>query len=360
MPSNRSRRRLPSSTAAVRVPECTELPGDWMIVAPIGEPRCMTSEAAFDWRDHFQRDAELRARGARATLTAAVRRGELVRVSRGTYAPPLDPLLPPHELALQRYLLRMHAAQVVESTTPIFSHRSAALAWGLPAVEPLPRLLHLVSGAAAGGRSTKQFTRHGADAGETSVVGGLHVTSLARTVIDVARTSSFREAVCVADAALSGSRAAAGAVARSPLSKFELFEELVSAGSGRGVAQARAVVDFADGASGSAGESCSRVGMHLLHLPPPVLQQPFFDRDGLIGYTDFWWEDHRLMGEFDGETKYTNPRYLRGRSPAGALVDEKKREDRLRASGRGMSRWGWEVAMSLPMLRAHLVAAGLR
>ncbi|MDJ0336491.1 hypothetical protein QMG83_14785 [Salinibacterium sp. G-O1] len=320
----------------------------------------MTSTPRTEWRDHFQRDAELRIRGARAALVAAVRRGELVKVGRGTYAPPVDSILPEQERTLQRYLVRMHAAQVVQPTPPIFSHRSAAMAWGLPAVEPLPPLLHVASGAAAGGRSTKQFTRHGTDPGEVSVIDGLHVTSLQRTVIDVARTASFREAVCVADAALSGARDAAGAVTRNPLSKAELFEELVSAGRGRGVAQARAVVDFADGASGSPGESCSRVGMHLLHLPPPILQQPFFDRHGLIGYTDFWWKHHRLMGEFDGASKYTNPVYLRGRSPARALADEKKREDRLRASGRGMSRWGWAVAMSLPTLRAHLVAAGLR
>ncbi len=320
----------------------------------------MTSTSGINWSDHFQRDAELRARGARAALTAAVRSGELEKVSRGTYAPPIDTNLPAHERELQHYLTRMHAAHVVQPTIPIFSHRSAALAWGLPAIEPLPRLLHVASGVSAGGRSTKQFTRHGTDAGQVRVIDGLHVTSLRRTVIDVARTSSFREAVCVADAALSGAKDAAGAVTRDPLSKDELFEELVSAGRGRGVAQARAVVDFADGASGSPGESCSRVGMHLLRLPPPTLQQPFFDRNGLIGYTDFWWKHHRLMGEFDGASKYTNPVYLRGRSPARALADEKRREDRLRASGRGMSRWGWDVAMSLPMLRVHLVAAGLR
>ena len=283
-----------------------------------------------------------------------------MKVGRGTYAPPVDARLPKHERDRRAYLLRIRAAHLVEPSPPIFSHRSAALVWGLPIIEELPQLVHVASGKSAGGRSTTQLARHGMDAADVTVIDGLHVTSLPRTVLDVARTSSFRESVCVADAALHGARAANGAVMREPVLKAELLDELVSAGSGRGVAQARAVIDFADGDSGSPGETCSRVGIHLLHLPPPILQQPFYDRDGLIGYVDFWWKNLRLMGEFDGAEKYTNPAYLQGRTPEHALADEKRREDRLRASGRGMSRWGWAIAMSLPKLRAHLRAAGLR
>ncbi len=335
--------------------------GDRGMRAPlIGEPEWMTSTTHGEWRDQFVRDGEIRARGGRGELIADVRRGELVKVSRGTYATPVDALLPTFERDERAYLLRIQAAQLVDTLDLVFSHRSAALIWGLPAVEPWPRLVHVISGVSAGGRSTTQLARHGVDPGDVSIIDGLHVTSLLRTVVDVARTSSFREAVCVADAALSGLSDASGITMRPPVLKTDLLQELARAGSGRGVAQARAVIDFADGGSGSPGESCSRVGIHLLHLPPPILQQPFYDRNGLIGYTDFWWKDVRLMGEFDGAGKYTLPAFLRGRTPARALADEKKREDRLRASGRGMSRWDWAVAISLPRLRAHLGAAGLR
>ena len=164
----------------------------------------------------------------------------------------------------------------------------------------------------------------------------------------------------MADAALHGLIDDHDRVVRHPLHKEELLAELVAVGRGRGVAQARAVIEFATGLSGSAGESCSRVGFMLLGLPTPVLQQVFRDRSGLIGYADFWWPECNLIGEFDGEGKYTKPAFLRGRTPEQALADEKRREDRLRARGPMVSRWGWDVALSLPRLRAHLRDAGLR
>ena len=189
---------------------------------------------------------------------------------------------------------------------------------------------------------------------------GFLATSLARTVVDVARSSTFREGVAIADAALHGLRDHTGRALRKPVDKGELLDELIAAGSRRGVAQARAVIDFADGASESPGESCSRVGFRILGLPAPLLQQEFRDRLGLIGFTDFWWPECRLMGEFDGGSKYTDLTFLRGRTPGRALADEKRREDRLRATGRGMSRWGWAIALSPPRLRVHLRDAGLR
>jgi hypothetical protein len=322
----------------------------------------MTSErdGNGEWRDQFVRDSELRARGGRAELVAATRNGALVKVSRGIYAPPVDALLPQFERARCAYLRRIQAAHLAARSAPIFSHQSAALVWRLPMVGAAPSLIHVMSGSAAGGRSTTQLARHGADAGDVTIIDGLQVTSLARTVVDVARTSSFLTAVCATDAALRGEQDARGGITRNPALKAELLEELIAAGRGRGVAQARAVIDFADGDSGSPGESCSRVGIHLLRLPPPILQQPFYDRRGRIGLTDFWWKHLSLMGEFDGAEKYTNPVYLRGRTPARVLADEKKREDRLRASGRGMTRWDWAIALSLPRLRDHLGAAGLR
>jgi hypothetical protein len=60
---------------------------------------------------------------------------------------------------------------------------------------------------------------------------------------------------------------------------------------------------------------------------------------GSSGSSTFYWPDHRLIGEFDGETKYRKPEMLRGRAPHEALMAEKYREDRLRAVGEGVTRW---------------------
>jgi len=311
-----------------------------------------------EWQETFRRDADLRARGERAALLREHRAGQIHRVTRGIYAPSPAPGLRAHEVDEARYLSVIRAAQLTEAE-PVFSHLSAALLWSLPVVGKWPDRVHVSCGFSAGGRSTTRLIRHGVDPGEVLLADGFLLTTLARTVVDVARMSSFRDGVVVADAALHGLEDAAGQVIRAPVDRGELEAELVSAGSGRGVAVARKVLEFADGDSGSPGESCSRVGIHVARLPAPVLQQPFYDWRGLIGFSDFWWPGWSLAGEFDGDSKYTDPQFLRGRSPQRALADEKTREDRLRTRVRGVSRWGWATALSPTKLGAHLRAAGL-
>jgi hypothetical protein len=141
--------------------------------------------------------------------------------------------------------------------------------------------------------------------------------------------------------------------------RVELEREM-SDGARVGSARLRRVLELADGASGSPGESVSRVAMHLEGLPKPVLQQPFRDRRGLIGVVDFWWPQFNLIGEFDGRGKYTRDDMLNGMSPAEAVLAEKAREDRLRALGPGVVRWDWPYAISPPRLARKLRDAGLR
>jgi hypothetical protein len=100
--------------------------------------------------------------------------------------------------------------------------------------------------------------------------------------------------------------------------------------------------------------------MHLQGLPAPILQKEFRDGAGLIGYVDFWWPEFELIGEFDGLGKYTRTEMLAGRSPAEVVIAEKVREDRLRALGPRVVRWGWESAISPPRLAEVLRRAGLR
>jgi hypothetical protein len=75
---------------------------------------------------------------------------------------------------------------------------------------------------------------------------------------------------------------------------------------------------------------------------------------------DFWWPDAGLIGEFDGAGKYLRAEMLRGSTTADALLAEKRREDRLRAINPRLTRWGWEVARSVPLLVHQLRGAGLR
>jgi hypothetical protein len=140
----------------------------------------------------------------------------------------------------------------------------------------------------------------------------------------------------------------------------QLHMELARVGASRGTARCARMLDLADGRSGSPGESLSRVGMHVLGLPAPILQQQFWDGDGFVGTVDFWWPEQSIIGEFDGRGKYLRDEFLNGRSSADVVIAEKVREDRLRALGNGFTRWGWDIAHSLPRLREHLHRAGVR
>ena len=185
-------------------------------------------------------------------------------------------------------------------------------------------------------------------------------TSLARTVADVARVETMERAVAIADAALRGQKAAGGRAFRAPISKAAVATELESLNRAPGAAKARGVLSFADGKSGSAGESCSRVGVWKLGLPSPVLQEAFYDDEGFVGYVDFWWPGCKLIGEFDGRGKYLRDEYTAGRSTATIVLLEKEREDRLRALGFRVVRWDWATALDLRLLEAKLRGAGLQ
>lgn len=74
---------------------------------------------------------------------------------------------------------------------------------------------------------------------------------------------------------------------------------------------------------------------------------------------DFWWPDFNVIGEFDDKHKYTDPRYMNGRTAQQVLYDEKLREDDLRAASHGFTRWPWATAVSPALLRAHLAPAGV-
>lgn len=93
-------------------------------------------------------------------------------------------------------------------------------------------------------------------------------------------------------------------------------------------------------------ESLSRLAFIREGLPEPSLQAPLHDADGLIGYADMLWDEYRVVGEADGALKYT------GRD---VLVEEKRREDRIRAQGFVVVRWTWDEILRTPRRVAERV-----
>ena len=286
----------------------------------------------------FELARHARLMGVERQLAHRFSRGELVRVRAGVYlATDLWNALD----ADARHRAQVFAAAEVLRPDTVFSHDSAAAMLRLPGLGRWPATVSVVGAAASGGRSSRAVHRLSRATDPDAVdINQFAVTSLPRTVIDMAATAPFGRAVCMVDAALRRSengefRRVHGIRATDTPSLLGLLARLAPF---PGVARAKLAIEFGDGLSGSIGESISRVNMHLADFPPPQLQVPFYDSDGLIGYTDFYWPDIRVIGEFDGRVKYGNATYARGRLPEEVVWAEKLREDRLRAQVRSLAR----------------------
>jgi hypothetical protein len=310
------------------------------------------------WRDELILTREITVAGDRAIFYERVRKGEFISLRRGVYTASshwweLD--------ARGQYRLRVLAAVAYSKSELVVSHVSAACLWDLPWFLPYPRAIHTIERIANGGRSSSAVARHTVGRpDEFETIEGVSVTSLARTVVDVARSTSFVQAVAIADAALRRTDVPWDRVPPTALTRDDLFRELDRLSLSQGTAKGRRVVEFADGRADRPGESISRVHIAMAKLTAPQLQAPLRGASGRLWHVDFWWPEFNLIGEFDGKAKYTDERYLAGRTPQQVLYDEKVREDDLRAATHGFTRWPWEVAMSMPRLRRQLIAAGLR
>ncbi|MCS0499506.1 hypothetical protein [Protaetiibacter mangrovi] len=298
------------------------------------------------WREEFVLAREAPESEA-DRIAARVRTGELLRLVRGVYIPAArwEPMS-----VRERHLTLARAVVLMRERRLVLSHRTAATAWGLPLLGDPPDDVHVIALRAGGGRSDDRLVRHCLDIPrDTVVLDGLEVTTLARTAVDVARTSRFAEGVMVADAVL----------ARG-IPREALVDGLPEPGY-RGARRAREVVAFADARSGSPLESLSRVSIAEAGLPAPELQHEFHDRDGLM-MVDFWWPRFGAVGEFDGKVKYLDERYRDGRTLEQVLLDEKWREQRLRRQRgvRSVARWDAATAASPARLGRLLSQHGIR
>ena len=59
----------------------------------------------------------------------------------------------------------------------------------------------------------------------------------------------------------------------------------------------------------------SRTNVQCLGIPMPQLQVSVTGASGQVYIVDLWWAEFNMIGELDGNTKYTDPEFLRGRSP---------------------------------------------
>nr|WP_271213127.1 hypothetical protein [Rhodococcus wratislaviensis]GLK40082.1 CTP synthase [Rhodococcus wratislaviensis] len=272
--------------------------------------------------------------------------GRLVRIAAGAY------VSDEHFATLDAPALhRARIAAALQSRPPgvVVSHTSAALLHGMDLGDLSLERVHLTRNHASGGGRTEGVHVHATPFAATDVVtlGGLAVTSTARTVVDTARISTFDQAVVVGDSALH----------RRLVTRDEILDEVGRAGPRKGIATARRAAGFLDGRSESPGESLSRIRIRQHDLPPPELQHVLHDGTGaFLGRADFFWTECGVVGEFDGMGKYG----VDGGQAAVAVHREKLREDAIRDAGYEVVRWTWRDLFDFAAVKARFDRACAR
>lgn len=266
-------------------------------------------------------------------IARLTRDGALRHLRRGAYGYAVSAASDgePPAVVRHRELIRATVPQLDDRV--YVSHQSAAVLHGLPIPLREPDRVTVTRSRRHSGRIGRHVHLRVAPVTEYEATerDSFAVTSLARTVIDIARAQSFDDGVVVADAAL--------ALGMTPP---ELLEASESARHRPGGRRAHHVANFADGRSENPGESRSRAVLRLIGIPTPDIQVDILDRDGtFVARPDFIWTQFRTLGEFDGRIKYGRA-LAAGQDVEEVLFDEKRREDHLRDLGWQVVRWIWD------------------
>jgi predicted transcriptional regulator of viral defense system len=282
-----------------------------------------------------------------SSVRHAIEAGVLYRVRRGVLArPPLDSR---HAVG-ERYRTLVLATAAVIAPDRVISHQSAAVIHGLPTIGALSHRVDTLAPDSDRHHASTSLIEHRTRVQpDTHIVDGVHVTSLARTLVDLASTTTLLVATVAIDAALRSQR----------VGREELFDELARVSPRYGYRKAAFAISFADARSANPGETLSRVRMHQLGFEAPDLQVHVSTSDGEYD-VDFGWESVPAFGEFDGVEKYVREEMLNGESTAQAVLREKRREDAIRrTTQRTFARWGWADAWSSARLMRILDEAGV-
>ncbi|WP_144763613.1 hypothetical protein [Curtobacterium sp. 9128] len=293
--------------------------------------------------------------GIDATAAASVRRGaahgDFVRIRRGCFASAAQ-----WDAASDRdrHVARVRAARSWSRIADgvVVAHRSAVAMHGLPWIGGYGDRVVLADPARDRGQKKAGSRRVGTGGRVPSCVtiAGVPTTTLAATAVDVALADHPWRAIVVLDAVL-----------RRGVARDTLSAELEARGAPRAGRRAAELVDLADGAAESPGESITRWGAHVLGAPRPVLQQEFRTDWGTSERVDLWFPASGTIIEFDGAAKYTDPRLRRGRSAEEVVFEEKRREDALRSrvEVHHFGRVVWADAMPGGQLPRRLHEAGV-
>jgi hypothetical protein len=254
-----------------------------------------------------------------AEIKRLVASGAWVRVRRSVY---VDAERWAAADAVERHVLSATSIQLVSSRPVVASHWTAALIHRLPMIRPLPDLPQVTANRehfrAVPGARLFNGALH---PGHVVELSGLQVTSLARTVSDVARTRAFDDALVMIEHALREGLMVEG----------DLKRVIADGPTWRGIAWTKRALQYAEPRNESPGETLSMLRMREQGFELPECQVEVVV-EGQRYRLDFVWMDRGVVGEFDGRVKYGTHQ---------DVYAEKRREDALRRGGLVVARWGW-------------------
>lgn len=271
-------------------------------------------------------------------LRRATARGNLVSPASHVYA------LPDKWNKLRRTEQELYKLKALSALHPdwVFCGISAAVLHRLWVTHSAMGAVHLAVSSRKHSRSSRDgsLRRHIISEGDIVVVDGVQTTSLARTVFDCLRSSSFRVALPIADSALR----------LWGLPQDELLgtmEQMRSQHHNR--QRAIEIAKWADARSENGGESTARAVMIERGFLLPELQKPFPDPvyPQSEFRVDFFWNlaHGSVIGELDGHDKYVDPVMTNGRSTLDVLTDERLRESHLTGTGSKVMRFSYADVM---------------
>lgn len=286
-------------------------------------------------------------------LRRAAANGHLLRLARGVY---VSPRVWQASTRRQRHVLRCRAQAARVGPELVLAGPSAAAVLGLTYARQWPDAVCALGTVADGSRRRGGVAWWAHDDRTTGVrdLGWARVTDPTRTAVELSARDGFLVGVVTADSAVraEGHRGPGGGGA-------QLLQIAHALDLRRGARRVERVAAVVDGHSESAGESWTRVVLADLGVAAPELQVDIVDEGLWLARVDFCWPEHRIVLEFDGEKKYRAADLTAGRSVEDIVIEEKKREDRVRAAGWTVLRIVWDDLREPERLRRLLRRHGL-
>lgn len=247
-------------------------------------------------------------------LRGLVQDGDLVRIAYGMYVDGVDLSGWPEQIHAIK--LRAHSRLCAH----VVSHVSAAVLHGLPVPAANLAEVHFSRPGRGGNDRIGDRLLHTGELDDrwVTLVDDIRVTTVARTLVDTARTQPHLAAVAAMDAALHRGLTDPAEI----VAAFEAEHRWV------GSPWARAAMKAADGRSESPGETWARLAVADLR-PGHELQFDIYDESGeFVARPDGGWPSLGLVWEYDGQGKYEELR-TGGMTREEVIAKQNRRQSKL-------------------------------